>query len=68
MIASLSRAGINEAKARRIIGEFVTTIVTIEATRCKLSGFSGGELELKAWLLPDNLALVIHNELLESTF
>jgi hypothetical protein len=30
MIAGLSRAGINEAKARRIIGEFVT-LVRIEA-------------------------------------
>jgi len=67
MIASLSRAGINEAKAHRIIGEFVI-IVTIETTRCNSRVIRGDELELKTWLLPDDLTSIIHNELLESTF
>ncbi len=67
MIASLSRAGINEARARSIISEFVI-LVTIETTRCKLRGDSQGELELKARLLPNNLASVIHNKFLESAF
>ena len=62
MVASLSRAVIDEARARAIIVQFVI-LVTI----CVVGLVFGRGLKLKPRLMPYDLASVVDHKLLKST-